>query len=264
MKLTEQQIESYEREGFLVLEQEFSESELAVFKAEAQQMAGNNAPGTIMEKNGKTVRGLHGCHLQSETFAGLVRDARMAGPAKALLNCPIYVHQFKINTKQPFTGDAWPWHQDFIFWKKEDGIEKPNLVNVCLFLDDVNEFNGPLTFIVGSHRGRLIDVPAREDKSNAYKDSPDWVNNLTADLKYSLPNELVQALAHDKPLVAPKAKKGSVMFFHPNLVHGSTHNISPFGRSLLLVTYNDIDNRPSKPRELARPRFLSSDDFELV
>lgn len=264
MKLTEQQVNAYERDGFLVLDQQFSASELEAFREEALRLADNNTQGTIMEKNGMTVRGLHGCHLESEKFSGLVKDDRMAEPAKALLNCSIYVHQFKINIKHPFTGDTWPWHQDYIFWKHEDGIKKPNLVNVCLFLDDVNEFNGPLIFIVGSHRDGLIDVPPKQEKPSSYEDSPDWVNNLTADLKYSLPNELVQDLAKERPLVAPKAKQGSVMFFHPNLVHGSTQNISPFGRSLLLVTYNDIDNRPSKSGELARPRFLCSDDFEVV
>ena len=34
-------------------------------------------------------------------------------------------------------------------------------MNVAIFLDDVNEFNGPLMFIPGSHKQGVVDAQAR-------------------------------------------------------------------------------------------------------
>jgi ectoine hydroxylase len=34
----------------------------------------------------------------------------------------VYIYQFKINVKAAFGGDVWQWHQDYIFWRNEDGM----------------------------------------------------------------------------------------------------------------------------------------------
>ena len=67
---------------------------------------------------------------------------------------PVYMHQFKINGKMAFDGDVWQWHQDYGTWKNDDQMPEPRATNVAIFLDEVNEFNGPLMFIPGSHQLR--------------------------------------------------------------------------------------------------------------
>ena len=64
------------------------------------------------------------------------------------------MHQFKINGKMAFEGDVWQWHQDYGTWKNDDLMPTERAMNVAIFLDDVNEFNGPLMFIPGSHKLR--------------------------------------------------------------------------------------------------------------
>ena len=59
----------------------------------------------------------------------------------------------------------------------------PRVVNAVLFLDEVNEFNGPLIFIPGSHKEGTIDVAAQDTRSSRYQQSPAWISNLTASLK---------------------------------------------------------------------------------
>jgi len=56
-------------------------------------------------------------------------------------------------------------------------------------------------------------------------------------------------------VVSCKGRSGSVLFFHPNVVHGSGNNMSPFNRTLILVTYNSTTNVPHFP-EKRRPEFL--------
>ena len=58
------------------------------------------------------------------------------------------MHQFKINGKMAFDGDVWQWHQDFGTWiERRPDARRPRAMNVAIFLDEVNEFNGPLMFI---------------------------------------------------------------------------------------------------------------------
>ncbi len=50
-------------------------------------------------------------HLYSEPFARLARHPRMIDPVKQIYGEDLYMHQFKINGKQAFSGDMWQWHQ---------------------------------------------------------------------------------------------------------------------------------------------------------
>jgi ectoine hydroxylase len=44
--------------------------------------------------------------------------------------------------KHAFGGESWAWHQDYVVWKAADNLPQPRVVNVAVFLDEVNEFNG--------------------------------------------------------------------------------------------------------------------------
>ena len=75
-----------------------------------------------------------------------------------LLGEALYMHQFKINGKMAFEGDVWQWHQDYGTWLNDDLMPTERAMNVAIFLDDVNEFNGPLMFIPGSHKKGVVDA----------------------------------------------------------------------------------------------------------
>ena len=75
-----------------------------------------------------------------------------------LLGERLYMHQFKINGKVAFDGDVWQWHQDYGTWKDDDQMPEARAMNVAIFLDEVNEFNGPLMFIPGSHKQGVLDA----------------------------------------------------------------------------------------------------------
>jgi hypothetical protein len=115
----------------------------------------------VREKGSDAVRTNFAAHLYSEPFARLARHPRMVEPVQALFGERVYMHQFKINGKMAFEGDVWQWHQDYGTWKNDDLMPTERAMNVAIFLDEVNEFNGPLMFIPGSHRRGVID--ARHD-----------------------------------------------------------------------------------------------------
>ncbi|MGH9143045.1 MAG: phytanoyl-CoA dioxygenase family protein, partial [Vicinamibacterales bacterium] len=120
-------------------------------------MASLPTPGRVFERDGRTVRALHGCHLHSPIMKNLACLRRLVKVAMALVEDDVYIYQFKINMKAAFSGDVWKWHQDFIYWRDEDGMPECRVVNIGLYLDDVTEMNGPLLVIPGSHRGGVID-----------------------------------------------------------------------------------------------------------
>ena len=265
MVLTTESVNKYEEEGFLLLTDVFSAGEIKALVEELPSLFGWESAERVLEADSETVRSVHAPHQRSHAFALLASDARLVEPARQLLASDVYIHQYKVNAKAAFQGDVWEWHQDYIYWLREDGLPTPRATNVVVFLDDVTEFNGPLILIPRSQHEGIIDVPLgdRADRSAAYRDSPVWIVNVTANAKYSLDQTTLSDLAMRHGMVAPKGRAGSVLIFHPNLVHGSAMNMSPFRRAAAIVTYNSVANIP-KARHTPRPEFLASRDYSPV
>jgi ectoine hydroxylase len=255
--LTDDQLQSYREDGYLLLPNYFSETEVEAMLEEYDRLKDVDSPGRVMEEDGELIRALHGCHRTSDLFGDVVRLSRLVAPTRQILGGDVYVYQFKINSKEAMGGEAWQWHQDFIFWKNEDGMPEPLAVNVAVFLDEVTEFNGPLIVVPGSHEEGVLP-PAGADR-----DGDDWEDNVSADLSYTIGGDTLKDVVDEREMVAPKGGPGSVLFFHPNVVHGSVGNLSPQDRKLLIVTYNRSDNAPD-PDGIHRPEFLVSRDSEPI
>jgi L-proline 4-hydroxylase len=256
--LTAEQRRFYADRGYLFLERVFGAEDVDAIRAALPAVFAEESPRRVLERDGRTVRSVYGSHAHSPLFGRLVRHPALLNPARQLLGGDVHVYQFKINAKAAFRGDVWEWHQDFIFWHHEDGLPAPHVATFSLFLDDVTEFNGPLIVIPGSHGAGMIDIRAG-DIPQGYEGSPAWISNLTADLKYSLSPPVLAGLVRRHGMVAPKGPAGSVLVFDGNLAHGSNANMSPFDRTILLVTYNRVDNRPGD-MAYPRPEFLASRD----
>jgi ectoine hydroxylase len=258
MELTKRQIQTYNRNGYLFIRNLFSSAELKPVLNELTRVLSKDAPveGKVLEKGSDTVRTVYGSHASSDIMHRLVRHPRIVGPATQLLGSPVYIHQFKINIKAAFRGDVWQWHQDYIYWLREDGMLQPKATTAAVFLDEVNEFNGPLMLIPRSQRFGVIDTPPRET-------APAWLASVIADLKYRLEQDRVAALVAEEKIVAPKGPTGSVLFFHCNIVHGSVPNMSPFDRRIAYVTFNSVQNH-LVPLANERPSFMANRDFTPV
>lgn len=264
MLLADEQLITYDERGFLLIPNYFSQREVRLMKAEVPALFARQAASRILEDNGRAVRSVYGSHIGNEIFSCLTRHPRIVDPIIQILRSRIYVYQFKINKKSAFDGDLWDWHQDYIFWRNEDGLPSPRIINVALFLDDVTEFNGPMFLIPCSHKDGVIDsVAVGGDSKAAMDDKPDWVNNLTAKLKYSLDKRAVEKLAKKYGIESLKATAGSLLVFDANMVHASPNNISPFERTIVFITFNSIENLPVGQGS-GRPDFLVSRDYASI
>lgn len=252
MQLTQDQIEQYHADGLLTVEAVFSPDEVELLNEAYWRDVQVPGDHRLRETSGEEIRAVYASHLRQPEFAALIRDPRLLSPVKQLLVDDVYVYQLKINAKPAFGGDKWAWHQDFLAWKLADNLPAPRQVNAVLFLDEVNEYNGPIIFVPGSHRNGLV----HKDRHNGPARS---TQHLDPD-DISLNRDQMAALVQQYGMFSPKGPAGSVLFFHSEVVHGSSQNMSPFQRRLLIVTYNDSANRP-QPVGKPRPEYVVGQDY---
>ena len=163
MKLTPEQLEQFDRDGYLFFPSLFSPQETQNLLDAVPALYERRDAFNVREKGRDAVRTNFAAHMVSKEFGTLARHPRMVEPVEALLGEKLYMHQFKINGKMAFEGDVWQWHQDYGTWLNDDMMPTERAMNVAIFLDDVNEHNGPLMFIPGSHKRGV--VAAKHDLS---------------------------------------------------------------------------------------------------
>ena len=247
MRLSQEEIERFERDGYLFYPGHFAPAEIKVLTDEVPALYAQRRPENVREKDGDAVRTNFAAHMYSAPFARLARHPRMVEPIMQLFDEPLYMHQFKINGKMAFDGDVWQWHQDYGTWKNDDDMPAPRAMNVAIFLDEVNEFNGPLMFIPGSHKLGVIDA-AHDTSTTSY---PLWTIN----------HESIRELVKRGGIVAPKGPPGSMILFHSCLVHASTANLSPWNRVSVYLSLCAVSNHI---RRFKRPEYIAHRDFTPI
>ena len=252
--ISPQDADRYVKDGYLILPAAIDESRLCWISDKVDELTRVHHPGHVLEQHAQTYRAMHGCHLYDETFRELIRWPMFVQVAERLLGDRVYLHQLKINLKQPFCGESWPWHQDLIYWRNEDLIPGDAMISVMIYLDDVTDFNGPLFFIPQSHTVGSIESPTHSESTDG------WEGNVSANLTYQVDHHTVRTLAERFGMVNTKGPRGTVVWFHGNLVHASPENISPYPRRLAILTYNAVSNRPTQIKDNPRPEFLYGRD----
>jgi ectoine hydroxylase len=229
MQLSEQQLETFRTDGIIAINDAFTMQEVAAITERLPKLFTERCVENIREKSSDVVRTAMGLHLRDDLFARLVRDPRLVRPAQQILDDQaLYVQQVKVNAKEAFTGEQWQWHYDFATHHHEDGVAEPLALNLHIFLDEVNEFNGPLVFIPGSH----IDGPAPTALDTVTTSYPLW----------TVANSVVGPLVEHGGLVCPKGKPGTMLIFGDSLVHGSPINMSPWDRRIFSLILNPVRN----------------------
>ncbi len=247
MQLTQEQIAQFDRDGSLFFPGLFTPEEIQVLMDEVPRLYAQHRPENVREKGSEAVRTNFAAHMYSKPFARLARHPRMVESVMQIFGEPVYMHQFKINGKMAFDGDLWQWHQDYGTWQADDLMPAARAMNVAIFLDEVNEFNGPLMFIPGSHKLGVLD--AEQDVSTT--SYPLWTIN----------HDTIRKLVARGGLVAPKGPVGSMILFHGCLVHASTANLSPWNRVSVYLSLCAVSNHI---RRFKRPEYIAHRDFTPI
>lgn len=248
--MTRSQYDHWCRDGFLVLNNLFSETETALFRRELARLEHNRdlmaRPQAVTESGTGDLRSLFSPHQYSNLYKALSRDRRLLEIAHFLLDDDVYIHQARVNFKPGLTGKGFYWHSDFETWHTEDGMPRMRALSVSITLTDNTAANGPLMLIPGSHK-TFVSCPGRTPAHHHEQ-------SLQAQKLGTPPADHLTRLSEDGGITPIMGKAGSVVLFDCNTLHGSSENLSPRPRSNIFFVFNSVRNRLSNPFAAPSPR----------
>jgi phytanoyl-CoA hydroxylase len=154
-------------------------------------------------------------------FDQVIKSPHMVTILQALLaNAHVRLHGSKLNMKDPQYGSPVEWHQDWAFYPHTND----DLLAVGVMLEDIDEENGALLVLPGTHLGPVYNHHVDGRFCGA-------IDPSSCGLDFS------------KAVSCP-GKAGSCSFHHVRLVHGSGENRSQRPRPLLLYECGAADAWP--------------------
>ena len=225
--LTSESLLEYERHGFFIIKGLFSIEELQPLINEGLKFSSHQARFSVKDASGNQSHLICWTDLGNDYIGVLPRLKRMVRIPKKILNKKVSHWHSKISFKNPRSKGTWDWHQDFGHWYRE-GCLNPDMLSIGIAISPMTEENGSLKFIKSSHKFGRIDHMATGSSNSA---DPEYVAEALK--KYE-----VQPCLLDP---------GDAVVFHCNLLHGSGPNPTNMPRSLIICSYNALDNDPWKP-----------------
>ncbi len=228
--LTKRQIETYHADGYVVVEDVIDPHELAALQRETDRIVASASGLTTHDQvfdledshrpDRPRVRRIKEPHAVSRVYAELTRHPNLVAIFTALLGPDVRLKTTKLNLKSGEYGAPVEWHQDWAFYPHTND----DLLAVGLMLDDVDEENGPLLVIPGSHRGPTYDHHANGVFCGAMS--------------------LERAGIDPARAVKLTGCAGSATVHHVRLVHGSDLNRTPRQRRVLFYEVAAADAWP--------------------
>jgi ectoine hydroxylase-related dioxygenase (phytanoyl-CoA dioxygenase family) len=230
--LTETQLDAYRENGFVVVENVFDQTTLQRLRGVVGEFIANAAGITDHTEvydlepshtaDQPRVRRIKTPHKWHPIFWEMAKSPKLTSILRALLGPDVRLHGSKLNMKLPHCGAAVEWHQDWAFYPHTND----DILAVGVMMDDIDEDNGPLLVIPGTHR---IHKVWDHHQDGRFCGAMDPV--ATPDIDYS-------------KAVTCTGKAGSCSFHHVRLVHGSAQNESDKPRGLLLYECAAADAWP--------------------
>lgn len=242
-ELSQSQIDSFWREGFLLVENAVTTAQLenlrSVFSKWVEESKDHCEdfgetldgrarfdlePGHSAES--PALRRVQSPEEVSAVFLDVMRNARTVDICVDLLGPNLKFHHGKVNSKQPGAATKVKFHQDFPF----QPMTNDDLITALLFVDEVTLENGPLEVVPGTHKGPLFSL---------------WHDGVftgaVADDVYE---------NHKDRIVKCTGPAGAVCLMHSSLLHGSAPNLSDQPRTLYIATYYAEDAIELSPNHL--------------
>jgi ectoine hydroxylase-related dioxygenase (phytanoyl-CoA dioxygenase family) len=232
--LNNDQVEQFCRDGYIIARKLFDDREMDILRRTAKNDRDleQNTKGLKDGEGG--VQKLSLWNKAGDDVYGLVaRSHRVVDAMEQLLEGEVYHYHSKMSIKEPFTGGAWAWHQDYGYWYN-NGCLFPHMASCFIAVDPNTRENGCMQVLKGSHHMGRIEHGQFGDQTGA---DPERVHEAAKVLD----------------LVHAEMAPGDALFFHGNTLHRSDQNKSPNPRWSLICCYNAARNNPYK--ESVHPRY---------
>lgn len=236
VKLTQKEITSLEKNGYLALGQLLSADEVEAVNgriAELMQTEGERAGAELMES--KYIR--HPREEGADRLADLVNKGaifdifythpRVLAAVNAVLGAQFKLSSLNYRAAKPGKG-LQKLHVD---WKNTVVDGQYKVCNTIWLLDDFVENNGATRLVPGTHRGSLLPDEAMDDP---FEKHPDEI--------------LIQAPA------------GSVFVFNSHVWHGGTSNHTPKDRRSIHSYFCTSD----QPQQIDQRRYITPETRQRI
>lgn len=228
--LSEDQKESFWRDGVLLIENAVSADELSLLKQEfngwvEESRSYSDDYGETLDERPRfdlqpghcaenpALRRVQSPEEVSQVFANIMRNASTVDYCAELIGPGIRFHHGKVNSKLPGSATEVKWHQDFPF----EPMSNDDMITCLLFIDEVTLENGPLEILPGTHKGPIYSH---------------WHNGVFTG---AVDDGIIDAQRDQIEKCTGPA--GSVCLMHASLLHGSAPNLSNTPRTLYISTY---------------------------
>lgn len=223
---TKQQIQDYNRDGYLLVPEFCSRKETdTLYRVAIEDEAMRTNAMDLNDQSGKKTRLSLWFKPGNDVFGYLTRSRKMVQSVAALLDgdSPVCHFHSKLMQKEPKVGGAWEWHQDYGYWYKNQFMFPDQLLSVMVALTPATKENGCLQVIKGSHKlGR--------------------VNHGFAGEQVGADQVMVDNALKTMELVYCELQPGDALFFHSNLLHRSAANLSDKPRWSIISCFNSQSN----------------------
>ncbi len=230
--ISDNQLETYKTTGFIVVEDLIPKNLLNrirnVVSEITQSAKGLEVHSEVFDfedshtSTEPRIRRIKMPHKIDKIFLEVLRQPQMEAILTKILGPNVRLHGSKLNIKAPKYGAPVEWHQDWAFYPHTND----DILAIGVMLDDVDEDNGPMLAVPGTHKSEKI-----------------WDHHLDGYFCGAINPEGSQDLSFASA-VACTGKAGSCSFHHVRLVHGSAQNLSNKPRHLLLYECAAADSWP--------------------
>ncbi len=213
--LSREQVDAFNREGYVQPIRAFSEPEIGGIRAYFDKLLKQTLAA------GGDSYSISSAHLKHGRVYDLLTDPRIVACVQDLLGENVVGWGSHFFCKMPHDGKAVAWHQDASYWP----LTPTKAVTVWLAIDDADRENGCMRFIGGSHHfGHLTFRPSESGEHN--------VLNQTIDNPEQYGESVDDVL-----------RAGEMSLHSDLLLHGSEANDSDRRRCGLTLRYAATDVR---------------------
>lgn len=222
-RLTDDQVESFHRDGFLAGVQILNDDQVETLRAELTGLMDPSQPSHQLfheyhsneSSNPDTIL-FHalGAWRTGPAFHDVLWSPAFLVAASQLLDGAVRFWHDQLFCKPAHHGGVVAWHQDYSYWTRTQPMQH---LTCWIALDDSTVDNGCLYYVPGSHRWQLLPITGLAGDMN--------------EIMTVLNDEQKQAF---RP-VPIEIKRGQCSFHHPLTVHGSYENRSDRPRRATLI-----------------------------
>ena len=237
IQLTQEQLDSYRRDGFLVVEGLLEQDEVEGLRTRLREYThGGRSQERLqvqieprvqrgelhVDAPGDGIRKIDGLVESDDRFHALGSNANIVSVLEQIVGPDIKMFRNAALLKPPEVGSAKGMHQDSPYWP----IEPMDLCSCWFAFDDATEENGCMAAIPGSHkRGPQPHINVTDD----FVVDPDYYEQ--ADMQ-----------------LAP-VKAGGGLFFHSLLLHYTAPNRSDSWRRAIALSYMSARSKYTRDGE---------------